>query len=122
IRDFKTGILPILIVLALLSFLIMLQPHFSSVAIMILVAFIMMYVAGIRLKHLLYIVTPVAFIVVILIMNADYRMKRILGFMNPWEDPMGTGFQLIQSLYAFGHGGIQGAGFGQSIQKLHYLP
>ena len=122
IRDFKTGVIPIVVVLLVLSFLIMLQPHFSSVAIMISVSFAMMYVAGIRFKHLLYLVVPVVPVIILLVATEGYRLKRILGYLNPWEDPVGSGFQLIQSLYAFGHGGIQGVGFGQSIQKLHYLP
>lgn len=122
IRDFKTGIMPILVVLTILSILIMMQPHFSTIAIMVSVTFIMMYIAGIRFKHLVYIVLPIVSVVVVLIATEGYRLKRILGFLNPWEDPIGNGFQLIQSLYAFGHGGIQGVGFGQSIQKLHYLP
>src|SRR5690625_3674400 len=122
IHAFKTAIMPILVVLTILSILIMMQPHFSTIAIMVSVTFIMMYIAGIRFKHLVYIVLPIVSVVVVLIATEGYRLKRILGFLNPWEDPIGNGFQLIQSLYAFGHGGIQGVGFGQSIQKLHYLP
>jgi cell division protein FtsW len=54
--------------------------------------------------------------------HAGYRIQRFTAFMDPWADPTDTGFHLVQSLYAFGHGGFWGAGFGQSIQKLHYLP
>src|SRR5690606_29013725 len=52
----------------------------------------------------------------------NYRLSRITSYLDPWADPLDSGYQLIQSLYAFGHGGVTGAGFGQSIQKLHYLP
>ena len=60
--------------------------------------------------------------IVVLILIAPYRMERIISFLNPWTDPLGSGFQIIQSLYAIGPGGLLGLGFGNSIQKHFYLP
>ena len=60
--------------------------------------------------------------IILMIISAPYRMKRIFAFLDPFQDPLGSGFQMIQSLYAIGPGGILGSGFDQSIQKHFYLP
>ncbi|MCU6340169.1 FtsW/RodA/SpoVE family cell cycle protein, partial [Enterobacter quasiroggenkampii] len=75
-----------------------------------------------KLSHLRSILLGLAPIIIFLAVFKSYRLKRITSFMNPWDDPDGSGYQLIQSLYAVSHGGIAGTGFGQSIQKMSYLP
>lgn len=122
LRDFRTGILPIMIVISLICLLLLLQPDYGSMLILLAIVAIMMFIGGIRFKHLLTAGIIVVPICVLLIWTQNYRLSRFTAFLNPWDDPLGSGFQLIQSLFAFGHGGIHGAGFGQSIQKLHYLP
>lgn len=129
-RDFRTGLLPVLSVLGLIAALIMLQPDYGTCAILLLGALTVIVVGGANLKHLFLIgffaasVASVG-ITAFLLANpdySDYKLNRITSYLDPWADPLFTGYHLIQSLYAFGHGGIWGAGFGQSIQKLHYLP
>jgi cell division protein FtsW len=132
LKDFKTGLLPLLIMVGLVGLLIMLQPDLGSTVIMMITASLVIIVGGARKKHIFWLagIATSIFISVILIemWTADitnkpsYRLRRLTSFMNPWEDPLGSGLQSIQSLYALGHGGFTGAGFGQSIQKLHYLP
>ncbi len=122
LRNFKHGLLPVIIVIGVICTLIIMQPDFGSMVVVLGIVTIMMFIGGIRLKHLMFLMFPAVGAIVFLILTQSYRLKRIFAFLNPWEDPIGSGFQLIQSLFAFGHGGIKGVGFGQSIQKLHYLP
>lgn len=129
IRDFKKGVFPPLVVVGFISLLIMMQPDLGSTMILVSGALLMIAVGGANLKHLLYLGgagAGVGLIGVILYMiktgGESYRIDRFTIFLDPWVDPEFRGYQIIQSLYAFGHGGLTGAGFGQSIQKLHYLP
>lgn len=86
------------------------------------VAMVMLLVAGTRLTYLVSIAIIAAPLLYYAVMNVDYRRRRILAFLNPWEDPSDTGFQIIQSWIAFGSGGLGGNGLGQSHQKLFFLP
>lgn len=130
IREFQKGLLPPLFVVGFISALIMLQPDLGSTMILILTAVLVIMVGGANLKHLLVLGSIGAALIgmvtaVYIIKNNgtyNYRIARFTSFMDPWNDPEKSGFHLVQSLYAFGHGGFMGAGFGQSIQKLHYLP
>ncbi|MBR3840647.1 MAG: cell division protein FtsW [Erysipelotrichales bacterium] len=109
--------------LCLLSFgLIMLQPDFGSGVVMLSAIVIMVIVAGIPMKYFVYVVIIGSIAIVFLIMSAPYRMSRILAFIDPFSDPLGAGFQSIQSLYAIAPGGIMGMGFQNSMQKQFYLP
>lgn len=83
---------------------------------------VMIYVAGARISHFVGLGLLGVAGFVALILSAPYRIKRITSFLDPWEDPLGTGFQIIQSLYAIGPGGLFGLGLGQSRQKFFYLP
>ncbi|MBP1996478.1 putative lipid II flippase FtsW [Paenibacillus eucommiae] len=130
-RQFKKGLLPALCIVGLVCFLIMLQPDLGSCMIVLFCAVIVIAVGGSNLKHVFLLGVSGAAIAAIgvslFLLNSDpleydYRIHRLTGFLNPWDDPLGGGYQIIQSLYAFGHGGLVGAGFGQGIQKLHYLP
>ncbi|TXK85714.1 putative lipid II flippase FtsW [Paenibacillus sp. N3.4] len=130
-RDFKRGLLPALLVVGFVCFLIMLQPDLGSCMILLICAAIVITVGGSNLKHLFLLGTGFAAIggmgVALYLLKGDataknYRVNRLTSFLDPFADNQDTGFQVVQSLYAFGHGGLSGAGFGQGIQKLHYLP
>jgi len=82
----------------------------------------MLMIAGLRSKFLVYSVLAVVPLFVIAIINAEYRVRRIVAFFNPWEHQSNEGFQIVQSFYAFGRGGLFGTGIGGSSQKLFYLP
>ncbi|WP_409341103.1 putative lipid II flippase FtsW [Paenibacillus sp. MBLB4367] len=135
IRDFKKGLMPALVVVGMVCGVIMLQPDMGSTIVLALSAVIVIVVGGANLKHVFslaagfLIVTALA-ICVFLLKNpgildgtsSDYRVNRFTSFLDPWNDRLGSGYHLAQSLMAFGHGGLTGTGFGQSIQKMHFLP
>ncbi|MBC8419611.1 MAG: putative lipid II flippase FtsW [Proteobacteria bacterium] len=121
-ESFSKGLLPHLIVAGAFMFLIVLQPDLGTAVIVGAWVLIALFVGGVRIFQLLSILLLFAPVVAWLILNADYRLKRWLAFMNPWDDPKGIGFQIIHSFLAFGSGGIFGAGLGNSKQKLFYLP
>ena len=121
-KSIKKGILPILIVTMLTFGLIMLQPDFGTGTIIVMTIISMLFISGVKMSFF----TKIGVIGLLgaagLIIAAPYRMARILSFLNPWNDPLGSGFQIIQSLYAIGPGGLLGMGLGNSIQKHFYLP
>ncbi len=122
IKSFFKGILPVLIVLGIVFLLIMLQPDFGTSMIIIVSILSLLFISGADMKFFFMAGIVGVFGIVILILIAPYRMDRIISFINPWNDPLGTGFQIIQSLYAIGPGGIFGLGFLNSRQKHFYLP
>lgn len=129
IRDFKTGLLPVLFIIGFVAGLIMLQPDLGSTMILVLTASIVMIVGGVNLKHLFLIGGTLSLLVTLFVSvsllkgdTESYRMDRLTAYIDPWAHQLDSGFHIVQSLYAFGHGGVSGAGFGQSIQKLFYLP
>lgn len=122
LKDIKKGIIPILLVLFLVFGLTMLQPDFGTGMIIVVSILAMMFVAGVDMKFFLILGGLGIFGIIGLIAIAPYRMDRIISFLNPWSDPLGTGFQIIQSLYAIGPGGLLGMGFLNSRQKHFYLP
>lgn len=122
IKDYKKGIIPILLILFLFFGLIMLEPDFGTGMIIVISIIALLFVAGVNMKF--FVILGIIGIIGIigLIIIAPYRMDRITSFLNPWNDPLGTGFQIIQSLYAIGPGGLLGTGFLNSRQKHFYLP
>ena len=122
LKDIKKGVIPILLVLFLIFGLIMLQPDFGTGMIIVVSIIAMLYVAGVNIKFFIGLGLLGIVGIVALILVAPYRMDRITSFINPWKDPLGTGFQIIQSLYAIGPGGLLGMGFLNSRQKHFYLP
>ncbi len=119
---FAIGFLPHVIVFGAFSILIFLQPDFGSVVIFALITWFMLFVAGVRPLHLL---TSFVFLLPILIyymLNAEYRFKRLISFLDPWRYKSDEGYQIVHSLMAFGTGGLWGTGIGQGYQKLFYLP
>ena len=122
IKNIFKGIFPILGVLFLVFGLIMLQPDFGTGMIIVVSILAMMFVAGVDMKFFLGLGALGIVGIIGLILIAPYRMDRITSFLDPWSDPLGTGFQIIQSLYAIGPGGLLGMGFLNSRQKHFYLP
>ena len=122
VKSFLKGIFPILFVLGIVFFLIMLQPDFGTGMIIVVSVLSLLFIAGANMKFFFLAGIVGVIGIVGLIIMAPYRMNRIISFINPWSDPLGTGFQIIQSLYALGPGGIFGLGFLNSRQKHFYLP
>lgn len=122
IKNIKKGVLPILGIALLVFGLIMLQPDFGTGIILVMSVIGLLFVAGVDLKFFLGLGAIGVVGIVALILVAPYRLQRILSFINPWSDPLGSGFQIIQSLYAIGPGGLFGQGFLNSRQKHFYLP
>jgi len=122
IMSFWQGFVPILCLLGVVSVLIMKQPDFGSMVLIVLVVFIMVFIAGARFRHLGIIILTAMPVFYFLIVRVAYRWRRIVTFLDPWKDPAGAGFQLTQSQIALGSGGLFGLGLGKSVQKLFYLP
>jgi cell division protein FtsW len=122
IDDVRHSLLPVAIVLGGVVGLIMLQPDLGTAVSIIVIVGAMVFAAGINYRYiagLLLVSLPAAYIV---LMSADYRQRRIRVFLDPWSDPLGDGFQVIQSLIAVGTGGLFGRGLMAGVQKLFYLP
>lgn len=121
-QSFSKGLVIPLGILGLAFGLIMLQPDLGTGAILAGTVILMIYNAGARVKHLASLLLVGIGGFVILVLAAPYRIARILAFLDPWQDPLGAGYQLIQSLYAIGPGGLMGVGLGMSRQKYFYIP
>jgi len=122
LNDGYQTILPLLAVVGTLGILILRQPDLGSAIFIVLIAVVMMFIAGVNWKYLGVIFLSASFLFYWLIVRDHYRWKRLLAFINPWKDPLGYGFQPIQSLIAIATGEVTGLGAGQSKQKLFYLP
>lgn len=122
ITTFRKGLVPSLSLVFLAFGLIMLQPDLGTGVVMVGTCVVMIYVAGAKISHFMGLGLLGILGFVALIASAPYRIKRITAFLDPWQDPLGSGFQIIQSLYAIGPGGLLGIGLGQSRQKHYYLP
>lgn len=122
VKSYTQGVFPILGITLLFFGLIMLQPDLGTGVILVIAIISLLFIAGVNMKFFLAGGVVGIIGIVVLIIIAPYRMDRITSFLDPWKDALGTGFQIIQSLYAVGPGGILGLGFGNSIQKHFYLP
>ena len=122
ITSFRKGLVPSLGLVFLAFGLIMLQPDLGTGTVMVGTCVVMIFIAGARISHFVWFGAAGLAGFVALVLSAPYRIKRITSFLDPWEDPLGSGFQIIQSLYAIGPGGLFGLGLGQSRQKFFYLP
>ena len=122
INDIKYALMPIAVVVLGLVALILLEPDFGTSMALLLVAGVMVFAAGLSYRYIIGVVLVAAPAVYILVMGTAYRRQRMLTFLDPWHDPLGAGFQVIQSLIAVGTGGIWGKGLMNGVQKLFYLP
>jgi len=121
-NNFFDGVVPIMLVIILFFLLILMEPDFGTGMVIVLTLFVMLFVSKTKLSFFLKVGIAGLVGIVVLILIAPYRLDRIVSFLNPWSDPLGSGFQIIQSLYAIGPGGLLGMGFKKSIQKYFYLP
>lgn len=122
ITHFTKGLLPPLGILGAAFGLIMLQPDLGTGTVMMGASLLIVFTAGAKIRHLAGLASIGALGFVGLILAAPYRLKRITAFLDPWSDPLGAGYQIIQSLYAIGPGGLAGLGLGMSRQKYSYVP
>jgi len=120
--SFLKGLTPNFLITGLYLFLVMMQPDFGSVALMALTVLVMLYLGGGRIVHISASLLSAALVGYLLIISADYRLKRVTAFLNPWDDPQNSGYQIIQAFIAMGSGGWSGRGLGMSRQKLFFLP
>ena len=122
VRDNVAGFLKPLGVLGIMGFLLLQQPDLGSFVVMFVGTIGMLFIAGARLWQFLVMLAAAFVGIAMLIIFEPYRLRRVTSFLNPWQDPYGSGYQLTQSLMAFGRGEWFGQGLGNSIQKLAYLP
>jgi len=122
IDDVSYSVLPIGIIVGALVGLILLQPDFGTAMSLLLIASVMIFAAGLHYRYFVGSVLAALPIIYIVLVSAPYRRRRLMAFWDPWADPLGDGFQIIQSLIAVGTGGVSGKGIMAGVQKLFYLP
>jgi cell division protein FtsW len=122
INELKYGLVPIGIVVACLVALVLIEPDFGTAMSLILIAAVMVFAAGLDYAYIIGSLLVLVPAIAVLVMSVAYRRRRFLTFLNPWEDPLGDGFQIIQSLIAVGTGGVWGKGLMNGVQKLFFLP
>ena len=120
-KSFKYGMLPMLLVIGVVCGLVMLQPNMSMAVIMGMLGYALLFVGGCDGKQMILLLIAAIGAFVLLAVIEPYRMARLTSFTDPWKDPLGTGYQLIQSFYAIGSGGLFGRGLNNSRQKLLFL-
>ena len=116
------GFIGPMVVVALACALLLAEPDFGAAAVLTATSLGILFIGGARLSGFIFCFTVAAVSMSALAMSSDYRLQRLLGFLDPWADPFGSGYQLTQSLIAIGHGGWLGVGLGESVQKMLYLP
>ncbi|MBR4111238.1 MAG: putative lipid II flippase FtsW [Clostridia bacterium] len=122
IKQFWSGFVPYLVLIGAIAVLLLLEPHMSATIIIAVIAIAMIFVAGAKFSHLIPIGLVGVIGAIILAYTSEYRWKRVMIFLDPWQDARGDGYQIIQSLYAIGSGGLFGVGLGKSVQKYLYIP
>jgi cell division protein FtsW len=122
VNEIQYSLLPIGIIMSVLVGLILLEPDFGTAVTLVAVAGIMIFAAGVSYRYLIGAALLSLPALYVILMSADYRRRRLTAFLDPWADPLGDGFQIIQSLIALGTGGVFGRGLMAGVQKLFYLP
>jgi cell division protein FtsW len=122
IHQFWRGVFPPMVVTGLIGGMVLVQPDLGTALVMGLMMFLLLWVAGAKWQHLGLLLVLGVVALGVLIFSAEYRRRRILAFLDPWADPRGNGYQIIQSFCALALGGFVGSGVGGSLQKLFYLP
>lgn len=122
LRDFGGGLLPNLVMVGCICILVILEPDLGSTICIFAVSMIFLFLGGARLWHIFLVVLSALPLFLISIYYKPYQMKRLMAFLDPWKDPGNSGFQIIQSMVALGHGGLNGLGLGDGWQKLFFLP
>ena len=121
-HDFKKGFLPMLSVMVFIGALLLREPDFGALVVITLIAMAILFLGGLNWRVFAGLIVLLAAAFVVLIISSPYRLQRIVGFMDPWADAYGKGYQLSHSLIAFGRGEWLGVGLGGSVEKLFYLP
>ena len=122
ITSFKKGVLAPVIVVGALAGLALLEPDMGTAMVLVAVLLGLLFLGGARITHLVGLVLSLLPLGYLLIMESDYRRRRLMSFLDPWQDPHDSGFQLTQSFVALGNGGFAGVGLGEGRQKLFFLP
>lgn len=122
VDDFFAGLFPSLVVTGFLAFLVLIEPDFGTAFILVFMGCCLFFISGAPLRYLVQLGLSAMPLIYWLVVRVPYRRQRLLAFVNPFEDPLGRGFQIIQSIIAVGTGGVFGLGFMRSRQKLFYLP
>ena len=122
IQQELSGFVKPMLLLAATAVLLLREPDFGATVVVIVTAMGMMFIGGMRIRHFAAILSVAVGLLAVIAISAPYRLARLTSFMDPWKRPFDTGYQLTQSLIAFGRGGWFGAGLGKSIQKMFYLP
>ncbi len=122
VQESAFGLLNPLILFSVACVLLLLEPDFGSAVVILMIAMGIMFLAGARISQFIILLGSVALLMSLLVWLSPYRLKRVTSFMDPWADPLGTGFQLTHALISFGRGEWLGVGLGSGIQKLFYLP
>ena len=120
--DFRKGFLPMFGVMTLIAFLLLQEPDFGALVVVMMIAMAVLFLGGLNWRLFAGLAVLLAGALAVLIVTSPYRLQRILGFMDPWSDAYGKGYQLSHSLIAFGRGEWFGVGLGASVEKLFYLP
>lgn len=118
----RKGFLPMFAVMLAVGTLLLLEPDFGAFAVIVIIALAILFLGGLNWRLFLGLILLLAIGFVLLIWMSPYRMARMAGYLNPWDDPLGKGYQLTHALIAFGRGELTGVGLGDSVEKLHYLP
>ena len=116
------GVLPVLVFGGIICVLVILEPNMSITVCIALLMMTILFASGMKIKHFLFLIIPAFLLGVLLILLEPYRLKRLGAFLDPWSNPKGEGYQLLQSLYALGSGGFHGVGLFNSRQKYAFLP
>jgi cell division protein FtsW len=122
INELRYSLVPVGVVTAIVVLLVLMEPDFGTAACILAVVGLMVFAAGLDWRYLAFSAAAAIPLAWLVLMSADYRRRRLLAFLNPWEDPLGDGFQIIQSMIAVGTGGTFGKGLMEGVQKLFYLP
>jgi cell division protein FtsW len=122
INEVSYSLVPIGIIVGAMVGLILLQPDFGTAMSLLLIVGVMVFAAGIKYRYIVEAALVALPTISVLVMSSPYRWQRVLTFLDPWRDPLGAGYQIIQSLIAVGSGGVWGRGLTNGVQKLFYLP
>ncbi|MFA6162570.1 MAG: putative lipid II flippase FtsW [Methylobacter sp.] len=122
VQDSAFGLLKPLALFSIACLLLLLEPDFGSAVVILMIAMGVMFLAGARLSQFIVLLLIIGILAMLLVYFSPYRLVRVTSFMDPWADPLKTGFQLVQALISFGRGEWLGVGLGSGIQKLFYLP
>jgi len=122
VRNQWKGFIKPIVVLSMMIVLLLREPDFGAVVVIVTACLGMIFLGGVKLTQFLVLIVVSSAAVVVMAISSPYRMQRLICFINPWEEPFDCGYQLTQSLIAFGRGEWIGTGLGNSVQKLFYLP